>query len=216
MVNINSMVNTINICFPSNSSDASFKRLIKWNNNNFTSVILNADFSCLGSPIRAGYGGILWNSARFYLSGFSGYIRNSSDILHAELYAIYHGLLLAKDLEINDIVCYSNSMHYVNLIKSHSRKFHVYAVLIQDIKDLLELTNVTVCHTLRKGNQCADFMAKLEATSDVDLSLHHSPPESLSNPLQADAAGTFFFSLEISFFFLFCLVAFLSLFLLAL
>jgi len=107
-------------------------------------------------------------------------------------------------------------MHYVNLIKSHSRKFHVYAVLIQDIKDLLELTNVTVCHTLRKGNQCADFMAKLEATSDVDLSLHHSPPESLSNPLQADAAGTFFFSLEISFFFLFCLVAFLSLFLLAL
>jgi len=28
----------------------------------------------------------------------------------------------------------------------------------------------------KEGNQCADFMAKLEVSSDVDLLLHESPP----------------------------------------
>jgi len=41
--------------------------------------------------------------------------------------------------------------------------YHVYFVLIQDVKDLIGQSNVTVCHTLREGNHCADFFAKLGA-----------------------------------------------------
>jgi hypothetical protein len=48
-------------------------------------------------------------------------------------------------------------------------------VLIQDIKDLLLQSNITVSHTLREGNQSADFMAKLEASSDVGLLLREAP-----------------------------------------
>jgi len=43
------------------------------------------------APLIAGYGGLLRNYAGYYLSGFSGYIHNSIDILYTKLLAIYQG-----------------------------------------------------------------------------------------------------------------------------
>jgi len=71
-------------------------------------------------------------------------------------------------------------------------KFHNYAVLIQDIKELFDHVNVTICHTLREGNQCADFLAKLGASSVIDFCHHASPSEGLPRVLRIDAAGTTF------------------------
>jgi hypothetical protein len=65
-------------------------------------------------------------------------------------------------------------------------------VLIQDIKELLSQTNVSLHHTLREGNQCANFFAKLGASSDVDFLTHVSPPEGVRDLLRNDATGTFF------------------------
>jgi hypothetical protein len=39
-----------------------------------------------------------------YLADFSGFIQGSYDILLVELYAIYKGLWLAKDMEIEELV----------------------------------------------------------------------------------------------------------------
>ncbi|XP_024636248.1 uncharacterized protein [Medicago truncatula] len=166
-----SMVENFKICFKPISNDTLDIRFIKWNNNNFSSVILNVDGSCLGSPIRAGFGGVLRNYASFYLSGFSG--------------------PLAR-MNIDAIVCYSDSLHGINLIKGPPMKYHVHVVLIQDIKDLLEQNNIIVCHTLREGNQCADFMVKLGSLSNVDLLIHPYPPDDIMSLLKNDAAGTFF------------------------
>ncbi|GAU51122.1 hypothetical protein TSUD_28730 [Trifolium subterraneum] len=113
------MVETFRNCF---SSDASNERLvdrdIKWNHNNYSCNILNVDGSCLVSPVRSGYDGIIRNTFGHYLADFSGFIQGLSDILLAELYAIYKGLLLAKEMSIDDLVCYSDSLHCVNLIKA--------------------------------------------------------------------------------------------------
>jgi len=170
--NIQGMVDTLKACDPSISYTTDEGQFIKWNHNNHSCVILNVDGSCLGSPIRAGYGGILRNDAGFFLSGFSGYIQNSSDILYAELYAIYKGLLLAKEMGITDFVCYSDSLHCINILNGPPMRFHAYVVLIQDIKELLEQGNVMVNYTLREVNQCADFFAKLGASSDVEFLWH--------------------------------------------
>lgn len=71
-------------------------------------------------------------------------------------------------------------------------RFHVYVVLIQDIKELLKQGNVTMNHTLCEGNQCADFMVKLGASSNFKFLCHESPPTDLLNLLRSDAAGTFY------------------------
>ena len=150
------------------------------------------DGSCHGSPIRSGFGGILRNSDGFFLSAFSGFITDSDDIMLAELSAIYHGLIIAQNSGFVELVCYSDSLVCINLINGHLEKYHVYVVLIQDIKELLQQRNVTVCHTLREGNQCVDLLAKLRASSDVDLLIHASPPDGLLNLIRSDANGTFF------------------------
>jgi len=67
---------------------------------------------------------------------------------------------LAKDKGIVDLMCYSDSLLCINIINWSISKFHVYAVLIQDIKELMEQINATISHTLREGNHYADFMAK--------------------------------------------------------
>jgi len=166
--------------------------MVRWNNNNHQCHILNVDGSCLGTPIRTGFGGLIRNSACFFLSGFSGYLPNSSCILLAELTTIYKGLRLALDMGCEDLVCYTDSQLYVNLISGDVSKYHTYAVLVQDIKDVMAASNFTTEHTLREGNQCADHMAKLGAASDTNFTLHPTAPLDLLNMLRTDAMGTFF------------------------
>jgi ribonuclease HI len=165
-------------------------RAIKWNYTNHTGTVLNVDGSYIDG--HAGYGGLLRNSAGHYLSGFSGYIPNTDDILLAELTAIHQGLLTAIDKGLTNLVCYSDSQISIDLILRDDPQFHIYAVLIHDIKDLVANYNFSLLHTLREGNQCADILAKKGATSDAALVIHSSPPDVLLAQLKADALGTFF------------------------
>lgn len=150
------------------------------------------DGSCLGNPQWTGFGGLIRNNVGFFISGFSGHIDHSGDILFAELHAILMGLQLARNLSIVDVVCYSDSLHCVSLINGSAMVYHAYATLIQDIKDLVRLENTPILHTLREGNRCADFLAKLGASMDSALSNHATPPDGLLPLLRDDACGTLF------------------------
>jgi hypothetical protein len=44
-------------------------------------------------------------------------------------------------------------------------------------------------HTFREGNRCADYLAKLGATSNSSLVIISVPPLELTSLLQADAEG---------------------------
>jgi len=178
--------------FQTATTTANLDQWIRWNNNNFNYHILNIDGSCLGTQIRAGYGGLIRNNAGLFLKGFSGYIQASTCILLSELTTIHMGLSLAADMGIEDLVCFSDSQLYVNLITGAVSKFHAYAVLIQDIKDLLASRNFNIFHTFRERNQCADFLAKLGASSHVCFLEHQSPPHDLVSLLWNDAMGTAF------------------------
>ena len=90
------------------------------------------------------------------------------------------------------MVCYSDSLLAVNLTNGDTPRYHVYAVFIQNIKDLLESRNYSLHHSLREGNQCADFMAKLGASTDVELTVHPLPPEGFLRLLRTDQMRNFF------------------------
>ena len=145
--NIHNMVDSLNLCFKTNSQIDQVK-FIGWNNDNYSCVILNVDGSCMGTPAWSGFGGIIRNSAGYYLFGFSGCINVSSDIMYAEFYAIYQGLILAKSLNVIELVCCNDSLHCIDLPKGPPMRYRVYDVLIQDIKDLIGQNNVIVCHIL--------------------------------------------------------------------
>ncbi|PNY00525.1 hypothetical protein L195_g023807 [Trifolium pratense] len=86
-------------------------------------------------------------------SRFRGTYHGSFDIMLAELYAIYHGLILAKD--------------------------------IWPLEILFATLTPCIASTLSKGNQCADFLAKLRASSG-------SPPTGILDLLRSDITGTVF------------------------
>ncbi|XP_024630892.1 uncharacterized protein [Medicago truncatula] len=167
-------------------------RWISWNSRNFNCHILNVDRSCLGTPTRVGYGGLIRNSAGLFLKGFSGLIHGSTCILQAELTAILEGYRMAVNMGIEELVCFSDSQISVNLVSGEVSKFHAYAVIIQDIKDILASHNFRIFHTLREGNHCADFSAKLGATSTAPFLEHQYPPLDLISMLKIDASGTCF------------------------
>ena len=81
---------------------------------------------------------------------------------------------MAIDMGIRDLACYSDSLLSINLIKGGTLHYHIYVVLIQNINDMLPSNNFSVHHTLRKGNQSADFLAKMGSTSDVGFVIHSS------------------------------------------
>ena len=165
-------------------------RLVRWNTGNHPCHILNVDGSCLGVPVRAGFGGLLRNGAGLFIAGFSGYLPNTDCVLLAELTAILKGLRLALDMGVQELVCFTDSQLSVTLITGDASKFHTYAVLIQDIKDIIASRNYGIQHTLREGNHCADYMAKLGASSDSNFLLHSSAPQDLIDMIKLDAMGT--------------------------
>ncbi|MCI73792.1 glucan 13-beta-glucosidase, partial [Trifolium medium] len=58
--------------------------------------------------------------------------------------------------------------------------------------ELLSQTSASLYHTLREGNQCAYFFAKLGASSDADFSTPASPPEGVRDLLKSDTMRTFY------------------------
>jgi len=149
--------------------------MVKWNNNNHLCHILNVDESCIGTPTRAGFGGIIRNSTGFYLSGFSDFISNSTNILLAEISAIHHGLLLAADMGIGLLL-----------------RISCLCCPSSEYKAFLSSRNFSIQHSLREENQCANFIAKLEASSNDDFLIHSSPPKDLLALLRNNSSGTFF------------------------
>jgi ribonuclease HI len=58
--------------------------------------------------------------------------------LHAELMAIYKGLLLPWELSIKDLWCYSDSKNAIKLITETVNDWHHYAAIVNNIKDIFK------------------------------------------------------------------------------
>ncbi|KAK2451645.1 hypothetical protein QL285_010681 [Trifolium repens] len=146
----------------------------------------------LGSVQTAGFGGLIRNSSGAFLKGFYG-TTSLSSVLYAEIMAILQGLQLCWSNGFRSIFCYSDSLQAVSLIKNGVSHFHTFANEIHHIHQLLRRDwNVTIDHTLREGNACADVLAKLGASSNSPMVVLETPPPQLSVSLGVDAWGVVF------------------------
>ncbi|KAK2425361.1 hypothetical protein QL285_035613 [Trifolium repens] len=155
-------------------------------------MILNVDGSSIGNPGISGFGGLIRNADGAWVHGFYGNL-GVTNILHAELMAIYKGLLLAWERNIKDLWCYSDSRTVIKLITEPVDEWHHYAAILNNIKDILNRGwHVSILHTLREGNACADYLAKHDANNNEVFSSIAIPPAGLNLFLLADACGTSF------------------------
>jgi len=112
----------------SSPSSAQTPREVCWQHGDNDTLVLNVDGSALTNPGQAGYGGIVHNSGGKFLFGFYGSV-GLSNILHAEIQALLTGITLCCEAGFKKIVCFSDSLHVVQLVAKETPRFHHYANL---------------------------------------------------------------------------------------
>ena len=82
-----------------------------------------------------------------------------------ELWALKDGLVLAREMRLNNLIIKLDALSVVILMNNGSEHLLIKQ-LLTDCRNLLkEIPNKRVIHTYREANQCADALAKLGAQS---------------------------------------------------
>jgi ribonuclease HI len=153
----------------SESNRTSHHQLVAWSCPNEGTVCLNVDGSMMGQIPATGFGGLLRNNFGTFLKGFYGTASRPS-VLYAEIIAILHGLELCWNNGFRNILCYSDSLQAVSLLKNGVSPHHQFANEIQRIRHLLSKDwTVAIDHTFREGNACADILAKMGTSANSSL-----------------------------------------------
>lgn len=152
-------------------------------------IKVNVDGSSLSNPGRSDFGGLIRNNNGDWLLGFSEFCGITS-CLAAELYVIFHGLRVAYDAGHGNIILESDSRMALDLIMSDVQSHHPYAPMINQIVQLQHRDWIVhFQHTLRQGNECADWLAKHGASSSNALKSWIFCPPHLYHSLLDDALG---------------------------
>lgn len=130
-----------------------------------TRMILIVDCSSLGNPDVSCYDRLIRNADGEWIHGFAGNIR-FSNILHAQLLAVYYGFVMAWEFSFLELWCYSDSKTVIKLISKPVNNWHHYAAILHNIRDLIDRDrHINLLHTVREKNVSADYFAKSGAQS---------------------------------------------------
>ncbi|KAF7803956.1 reverse transcriptase [Senna tora] len=163
---------------------------IRWNPSPPNWLKLNTDGSCLSNSAEIGAGGSLRDSMGNWVRCFSIFIGHGNAIL-AELWGVYHRLLLAYELLISNIVVEANSLVVINLLKAsnHDTNHHLSTLIRKCRSILCRFDRVLLQYVHREGNYCADFLARKATSTRCNLvSIQHALP-ALYHLLLADCLG---------------------------
>ena len=138
-------------------------------------VKLNTDESAIGSTGRAGGGGVIRNHEGQWLKGYARPLGSSNSCM-AELWALRDGLLLAKEMGLNNLIIEMDALSVVLLMNNNSANL-LMEPLLTDCRNLLsEIPNKQIFHIYREANQCADALVKLGASNVDSFVIFLYPP----------------------------------------
>ncbi|MCI09046.1 ribonuclease H protein [Trifolium medium] len=134
------MLHSCSMAFDNQFQDtahASSQDLVAWSRSSEGTVCLNVDGSLLGSPQSTGFGRLVRNSDGTFLGGFYG-VATQASILYADIMALLHGLELCWDKGFRRVICFSDSLQTVTLVKNGVSPYHQFANEIVSIRQLLD------------------------------------------------------------------------------
>ena len=106
----------------------------------------------------------------------------------AELWALRDGLLLAKEMGLNNLIIEMDALSVVLLMNNNTVNL-LMEPLLTDCRNLLsEIPNKQIVHIYREANQCADALAKLGASSVDSFVIFLYPPPVVESILASDKA----------------------------
>ncbi|KAL0014884.1 hypothetical protein SO802_001953 [Lithocarpus litseifolius] len=154
-------------------------------------VKLNSDGSVLGNSKKAGGGAVLRCSNGNWVTGCLRKLGNTSCVL-GELWALRDGLLLAKQLCLENICVDINAKFLIYLLSNTNVVYLSLEPLLSDCRNLMKtFLNCAVVHVYREANRCADRLARLGADLHSDHLILYNPPPVVEDLLASDKAGFF-------------------------
>nr|XP_025664883.1 uncharacterized protein LOC112763420 [Arachis hypogaea] len=171
-------------------SQAAGESLIRWSCPEEGCVKVNVDGSWFGHTRNAACGGVFRNSDGRFLQGFSCNLGNCS-IMHAELWAVIHGLSIATTKGYQCLFVESDSAEAINFINRGCSPTHPCAPLVQDIRGLAaRIQKITWLHSLREANSVADLLAKKGQELPIGLHLFDKAPPFINYAILCDCFET--------------------------
>lgn len=149
---------------------------------------LNSDGSAFENPGRAGGGGIISNHDENWVQGYARRLGHTSSLI-AELWALRDGLIMARELGLNNLIVELVALSVLMLMNNDSTNLLMEPLLI-DCKNLLkEIPKKRVVHTYREANQHVDALAKSGANSFSSFVVFCNPLSVVERILAFDKAS---------------------------
>ena len=137
---------------------------------------LNSDGSAFGNPRRADRGGVIRDHNGKWIIGYAWSLGCTNNCM-AELWALRDGLLLARDMGLNNLIIELDALSVVMLMNNNTPNLTLEPLLNDCRKLVREIPNKQITHIFREANQCADAMAKLGASGTTSFVVFlHLPP----------------------------------------
>jgi ribonuclease HI len=150
-------------------------------------VCLNVDGACRDGVI--GCGGVIRGSVGEWISGFSKFI-GSGDAYIAELWGVFEGINLARQMNFTKVEVRIDSIEVVNDILNKKPSRMGGKAIVGRICQLLELDwDVVVTHVYREANCLADALASHSFSVKDKVCFFQDCPSFCKHQLDADEKG---------------------------
>ncbi|KAK7291983.1 hypothetical protein RIF29_07579 [Crotalaria pallida] len=152
---------------------------------------MNTDGTSRGNPGLAGCGGLIRDGEGRWIIGYARRI-GVTTAYKAELWGILTGMQVAWNDGIRNIIIESDSLTIVNLMnKENSHEGpSSYNSLISHINMWRRKAwNINFSHTMREGNECADFLANFSLHLNEETHIFDQPLDGIRSLLSLDYAG---------------------------
>ena len=152
---------------------------------------LNTDASSFDSLGLAGGGGVLRDEEGKWVIDYARKIGTTNSFL-AELWALRDGLFLCLQAHVQAIIIEMDAKTIVDAFSHQSNSNVIISSLMDDCKYLVtQIPQVRFRHVYREANRCADRLAKLGPSMDVDFAIFSCPLVDILPIFEPDCHGLF-------------------------
>ncbi|XP_077252022.1 uncharacterized protein LOC143891303 [Tasmannia lanceolata] len=113
----------------------------------------------MGNHGPSGIGGLLRNEGGEVIWAFRGPI-GVADANEAEVKAMYHGIKLLQNVDLNKIEVEGDSLNVIRWLRGSKAIPWRFASLFDEIRERIGVASVSFCHVRRSANAEADRLAR--------------------------------------------------------
>ncbi|KAK9994127.1 hypothetical protein SO802_023830 [Lithocarpus litseifolius] len=152
---------------------------------------LNTDGSSVDTLGLAGGGGVVRDEQGNWVFGYARKIGSVNSLL-AELWTLRDGLFLYLQAQVHALIVEMDAKALVDAFSNQTNSNVIISALMDDCRQLAtQISQVRFRHVYREVNRCADHLAKLGCSMDVDFAVFSSPPVDIISFVEADWRGLY-------------------------